>query len=304
MSTGHGHHHHGHHHAPAGAGGDRRWLIGIGLNLAFVAVEVVAGLHGRSTALLADAGHNLSDVLTLVLAGAAAWLARRPPSARRTYGFGKATVWAALINAGLLVFACGALAREAIGRFAAPSEPLPGLMMAVAGAGVLVNGLTAWLFSKGRGEDVNVRSAFQHMAADTAISAGVVVAGALIAFTGQTWIDPAASLAILAIILVGSWGLLKEAFDLAMDTAPAQLDVGAVRAFLESSPQVTEVHDLHVWPLSARETALTAHLVRPCGGEDGFVKATAQALHDRFGIRHATLQIECERLAECEDLHE
>ena len=304
MSARHAHHHHDHHHAPAGAGGDRRWLIGIGLNLAFVAVEVVAGLHGRSTALLADAGHNLSDVLTLVLAGAAAWLASRPPSARRTYGFGKATVWAALINAGLLVFVCGALAREAIGRFGAPSAPLPGLMMAVAGAGVLVNGLTAFMFSKGRGDDVNVRSAFQHMAADTAISAGVVVAGALIAFTGQAWIDPAASLAILAIILFGSWGLLKEAFDLAMDTAPAQLDVGAVRAFLETSPQVTEVHDLHVWPLSARETALTAHLVRPCGSEDGFVKATAQALHDRFGIRHATLQIECERLVECEDLHD
>ncbi len=304
MSARPDHHHHGHHHAPAGAGGDHRWLIGIGLNLAFVAVEVVAGLYGHSTALLADAGHNLSDVLTLVLAGAATWLAARPPSARRTYGFGKATVWAALINAGVLVFACGALARESIGRFGAPSEPLPGLMMAVAGAGVLVNGLTAWLFSRGRGDDVNVRSAFQHMAADAAISAGVMVSGALIAFTGQAWIDPAASLAILAIILFGSWGLLKEAFDLAMDTAPAQLDVGAVRAFLETSPQVTEVHDLHVWPLSSSETALTAHLVRPCGGEDGFVKTVAQALHDRFGIRHATLQIECERLVECEDMHD
>ena len=300
-----GHHHHDHHHghAHAPASGDRRWLVGIGLNTAFVAVEVAAGLYGGSMALLADAGHNLSDVLSLALAGAAIWLARRPAGPRRTYGFGKATVLAALTNALLLVFACGVIAREALGRLGEPAHPQTTLMMAVAAAGVLVNGATALLFTGGR-NDVNVRSAFLHMAADAAISAGVVIAGALIAFTGLTWIDPAVSLLILALILWGTWGLLREAFDLAMDTAPPQVDVGAVRAFLESCPLVSEVHDLHVWPLSTTETALTAHLVRPNGGDDGFLKDACKALQTRFGIRHATLQVERESLADCEELHD
>ena len=301
---GRGHHHgHHHHHAPA-AGGDPRWLIGIGLNAAFVAVEATAGIMGHSMALLADAGHNLSDVLSLALAGAAAWLARRPASARRTYGFGKATVLAALANALLLIFACGFIASEAIGRLLQPALPATGLMMGVAAAGVVVNGLTALLFSAGREHDANVRSAFLHMAADAGISAGVVIAGALILFTGQAWIDPVVSFAILVAILFGTWGLLREALDLAMDTAPAAVDVVAVRAFLESRPDVDGVHDLHIWPLSTTETALTAHLVRTrADGSDSFLRDVCEALHDRFGISHATLQLEAESLEGCMELH-
>ena len=306
MSGGHAHahHHHHHHHGPApGARPESRWLIGIGLNAVFVAVEIAAGLYGGSMALLADAGHNLSDVLALALAGAAAWLARRPAGPRRTYGFGKATVLAALVNGLLLVFACGIIAREAITRLGAPTEPATGLMMATAAAGVVVNGLTAWLFTRGRANDVNVRSAFLHMAADAGISAGVVVAGALIAYTHQAWIDPLMSLLILGVILFGTWDVLREAFDLTMDSAPSQVDVAAVRAFLAACPQVSAVHDLHVWPLSTSETALTAHVVRPCGGDDAFLRDACQALHDRFGIRHATLQVEHESLEDCENLH-
>jgi cobalt-zinc-cadmium efflux system protein len=299
----HRHHHHGHaHHAHAPAG-DSRWLIGIVLNGAFVVAEVVAGLIGRSMALLADAGHNLSDVMSLALAGAAAWLATRPSAPQRTYGFGKATVLAALANAVMVVFACGFIASEAIARLRTPAPPATGLMMGVAAAGVLINGLTAALFTRGRAEDANVRSAFTHMAADTAISAGVVAAGAAIMLTGRYWIDPAASLMIVVLILAGSWGVLKEAFDLAMDAAPASVDVAAVRAFLQTCPGVSDVHDLHVWPLSTTETALTAHLVRSSGGDDVFLKGVCQQLHARFGVGHATLQIEVESLAGCEELH-
>ena len=295
----HGHHHH-HHHGVAKA--DARWLLGIGLNGGFVLLQVAAGIVGHSVALLADAGHNLSDVLSLALAGAAAWLARRPSGPRRTYGFGKATVLAALINSVLLVFACGFIAREAIGRFATPSTPSSGLMIGVALAGAVVNGLTAALFMRGR-EDINVRSAFIHMAGDAAISVGVALAGVAILVTGQAWIDPAVSLAILAVILFSSWGVLKEALDLAMDATPATVDIAAVRAFLVERPGVSEVHDLHVWPLSTTETALTAHLVRVSGGDDGFLKAVCQELSARFGIGHATLQVEVETLSGCEDLH-
>ena len=310
MSGGHDHHHghhhghggHGHAHAHGAASGSR-WLIGILLNGAFVLAEAAAGLIGHSMALLADAGHNLSDVLSLGLAGTAAWLARRPSAPRRTYGFGKATVLAALANAILVVFACGFIASEAIGRFSAPAAPASGLMMAVAAAGVVINGLTALLFTHGRAEDVNVRSAFLHMAGDAAISAGVVAAGAAILLTGKSWIDPAASLVIVILILAGSWGVLREAFDLAMDAAPAGVDIAAVRAFLEACPGVSAVHDLHVWPLSTTETALTAHLVRASGGDDAFLRGVCQQLHDRFGVGHATLQIEVESLAGCMELH-
>ncbi len=303
MHGGHAHHHGHSHHHPAPPRGDPRWLIGIGLNTAFVLVEVTAGVLGHSMALLADAGHNLSDILTLALAGAAAWLARRPASPRRTYGFGKATVLAALFNSILLVFACGFIAREALIRFSSPTVPATGLMMAVAAAGVVINGLTAALFLRGQADDVNVRSAFQHMAADAAISAGVVIAGALILFTGKAWIDPVASIAILVVILIGTWDVLKEALDLAMDTAPSRVDVAAVRAFLETCHDVADVHDLHVWPLSTTETALTVHLVRACGGGDDFLADVGKALSDRFGISHATVQVEVEGLTGCEDLH-
>ena len=305
MSGGHAHHHHGHghhHHGPP-ASGDWRWLIGVGLNGAFVLIEGGAGILGHSMALLADAGHNLSDVLALTMAGAAAWLARRPSGPQRTYGFGKATVLAALANSVILVFACGFIASEAVGRLAAPTAPASGLMIGVALAGVLINGLTAMLFLRGRDDDLNVRSAFQHMAADAAISAGVAVAGGLIILTGRAWIDPVAGLVILGGVLYGTWGLLKEAFDLAMDTAPSALDMAEVRAFLAACPGVTAVHDLHVWPLSTTETALTAHLVREDGGGDDFLKGVCRELNRRFHIGHATLQVEIESLEGCEELH-
>ena len=307
MSAGHAHHHHGHqhghhHHGPPPQG-DRRWVIGVALNGAFVLIEATAGILGHSMALLADAGHNLSDVLALAMAGAAAWLARRPSDPRRTYGFGKATVLAALANAVILVFACGFIAREAIGRLNSPTAPASSLMIGVALSGVLVNGLTALLFTRGREHDLNVRSAFLHMAADAAISAGVAVAGGLIILTGRAWIDPATSLVILVVILFGSWEVLKEAFNLAIDTAPAAVDVAAVRAFLAEWPGVSAVHDLHVWPLSRTETALTAHLVRDGGGDDEFLKTVCRGLKARFHIGHATLQVEVESLEACEELH-
>ena len=306
MSGGHAHHHHGghhhHHHHAAPANGDWRWQVGIALNGGFVILEASAGLLGHSMALLADAGHNLSDVLALAMAGAAAWLARRPSGPRRTYGFGKATVLAALANAVILVFACGYIAREAIFRFGAPTAPASKLMIGVALSGVLINGLTAMLFTRGREHDLNVRSAFLHMAGDAAISAGVAAAGVLILVTGQAWIDPATSLIILALILLGSWEVVKEAFDLALDTAPSAVDVTEVRAFLAGWPGVTAVHDLHVWPLSTTETALTAHLVRAEGG-DAFLKSVCRELNARFRIGHATLQIEAESLEDCEELH-
>lgn len=314
MAGDHDHHHdhghapghahgHGHHHHHAVAAADMRWLAGIALNGAFVLVEAGAGIFGRSVALLADAGHNLSDVLALGVAGVAAWLARRPGGPRRTYGFGKATVLAALANAVILVFACGFIAREAIARLGAPSAPASRLMIGVALAGVVINGLTAALFTRGREHDINVRSAFLHMLSDAAISAGVALAGAAILMTGQLWIDPAVSLAILAVILLGSWGVLREAFDLAMDSAPAAVDMAALRAFLCEQPGVTAVHDLHVWPLSTTETALTAHLVRASGGDDAFLKGVCRELNARFGIGHATLQVEVESLEACEELH-
>ena len=299
----HGHHHgHHHHHGPP-PDGDRRWVIGVVLNGAFVLIEATAGIIGHSMALLADAGHNLSDVLALAMAGAAAWLSRQPSGPRRTYGFGKATVLAALANAVILVFACGYIAREAIGRLASPTAPASSVMIGVALSGVLINGLTALLFTHGREHDLNVRSAFLHMAADAAISAGVAIAGGLIVLTGRAWIDPVASLLILAVILYGSWGVLKEAFDLALDTAPSAVDVSAVRTFLAELPDVSAVHDLHVWPLSTTETALTAHLVRVGGGDDAFLISVCRELKTRFRIGHATLQVEIESLEACEELH-
>jgi cobalt-zinc-cadmium efflux system protein len=295
-----GHHHHGHGSA---AGGDPRYLIGIVLNLAFVAVEATAGVLASSTALLADAGHNLSDVLGLALAGGAAWLARQPAGAQRTYGFGKATVLAALANAVALVFACGIIAREAVGHLTDPAPPATGVVMAVAAAGIVVNGFTALLFLKGRHGDANARGAFLHMAADAGVSLGVVIAGALIAFTGAAWLDPLVGLVIVAVILFGTWDLLREAFDLATDAAPRAVDVAAVRSSLMALPGVIAVHDLHVWPLSTTETALTAHIVRPDGGDDGFLREAALMLEHRYRIGHATLQLECEALGPCHELH-
>ncbi len=287
------HAHHGHHHHAHGAPtGDWRYVAAIALNLVFVVIEATFGFLSNSTALLADAGHNLSDVLALVLAGGAAWLARRQAAEQRTYGFGKATILAALTNGVVLIFACGAIALEAVQRFDDPPAVQPTVIMAVAGVGFVLNLATALLFLKGRKHDVNMKGAFLHMAADAGVSLAVVIAGVLIAVTGRAWIDPAASLLVVAVVLIGTWELLKESLDLAMDVAPARVKVGEVRSFLGGLPGVTGVHDMHIWNLSTTETALTAHLVREEAGDNAFLTGALSELRQRYGIRHATLQIE------------
>ena len=290
----HGHAHgHGHHHHAPGDFGDKRYLIGIGLNLAFVVAEAVAGVLSNSTALFADASHNMSDVLGLALAGGAAWLAAKPSSARRTYGFGKATVFAALINGLLLVFATGAIVWEAVHRLMHPEAVKGVTVMITAGLGVLINGATALMFMRGREGDANVRAAFMHMAADAVISVGVIVAGLLVTFTGAQWIDPAASIVIVMVILWGTWGLLRDATDMALDAAPRSVDIPKLRAFLASQPGVAEVHDLHVWSMGAASCAMTAHLVMPeVGDNDAFLKGLCRQIDRKFDIDHATFQIE------------
>lgn len=300
MHDGHAHTHHGPSHAhPTHDGPNQRYTIAIALNLAFVAVETVAGFSANSTALLSDAAHNLSDVLGLALAGGAAWLARRRGSEKRTYGFSKATVLAALANALVLVVACGGIAWEAVQRLYAPQATQPFLVMAVAAAGVVLNGGTAMLFLAGRREDVNVRGAYLHMLADAGVSAGVIVAGALIWFTSAQWIDPLTSLLVVALIFWNTWGLLRESLDLTLDAAPAHIDVAAVRAHLAEQPGVVAVHDLHIWAMGASTPALTAHLVRPEGGDDAFLAAVADGIAQKFGIGHVTLQIERAQRDDC-----
>ena len=293
MSGEHHHHHHdhGHSHAPQNFG--RAFVIGITINLAYVGIETLAGLATGSMALLADAGHNLSDVLGLAVAWAGLRLARRPASARFTYGLKRSGILAALFNALLLLFACGAIAVEAARRLADP-QPVPGtIIMAVAAGGILVNGITAWLFARGQSRDVNIRGAYLHMLADAGISAAVVVSGLIILKTGLYWIDPALSLVVVAVILRGTWGLLRESIAMALDAVPDGIDVQLVADFLKSRPGVAQVHDLHIWPMGTTDTALTAHLVMP-GGHPGDVAlaAIAHDLEHQFGIDHATIQIE------------
>lgn len=299
----HGHHGHAHDHShdhvhPAPS--DKRYTIAIALNLGFVAVEAAAGFAANSTALLSDATHNLSDVLGLALAGGAAWLAKRQAGAQRTYGFSKATVLAALANALVLVIACGGLLWEASSRLFAPHATQPLLIMFVAGIGVVINGATAMLFLAGRKEDVNVRGAYLHMLADAGVSAAVILAGALIYFTGANWIDAAVTIAVVLLILWGTWGLLRESLDLTLDAAPANIDVAKVREYLSALPGVTAVHDLHVWAMGATKPALTAHLVRPDGNDDVFLAQAAEGITHRFGISHVTLQIERTQRDDCE----
>jgi cobalt-zinc-cadmium efflux system protein len=299
----HGHDHgHGHSHAPANF--DRAFAVGAGLNLLFVAAEAAAGLFTHSLALLADAGHNLSDVLGLFLAWGAAVMARRAPTARRTYGLRKATILASLGNAALLLVAVGAIAWEAVRRLADPEPVQAGPVIVVAVIGVVINTATALMFMRGQKGDLNVRGAYLHMAADAAVSAGVVVAGLAMMWTGWLWLDPVVSLAIVVVIVAGTWSLLRDSLDLALDAAPRGLDTQAVRAWLERLPGVSEVHDLHIWAMSTTETALTAHLTRPRQTEspaeaDDFLHDACAGLHDRFGIGHATLQIEHGDGADC-----
>lgn len=296
---GHGHSHaHGHHHHGPVDTGDWRYLVGLVVNLAFVVCEFAAGIISGSTALMADAGHNLSDVMGLAMAGGAAVLARRAAGSRLTYGFGKATVLAALANALLLIFACGAIAFEAVRRLNDPAPVQSGLIMAVAGLGFVINLGTALLFLKAQHGDLNARGAYLHMMADAAVSIGVVISGAIILFTGWAIIDPLVSLVIVVVILLGTWGLLKESTGLAMDGAPNGVKLETLRDELCSLAGVREVHDLHVWGLSTTETALTAHLVHDRADADVLL-AEAQAIARRHAIGHSTLQLEPQPLPDC-----
>jgi len=266
--------------------------IGVGLNATFVAVEIAAGLWSSSLALLADAGHNAGDIVGLLLAWGAAWLARRPPSVRYTWGLRRATIYAALVNALLLLAACMLIVWEAAGRLRTPTAVGGSTVIAVATIGVVINTLTALLFVRGHG-DANIRGAFLHMAADAAVSAGVVVAGIAIMTTGVTWIDPVVSIVIAALIVAGTWGLLRESVDLALDAVPRGIDPHAVREALGDLPGVVAVHDLHIWGASTSEASLTAHLVVPDASRNQAVLTAARRLlHDRFHIDHTTIEID------------
>jgi cobalt-zinc-cadmium efflux system protein len=290
------HHGHGHAHghlAPGATSHGRAFAVGIVLNSVFVVVEATFGVLSGSMALVADAGHNLSDVLSLVIAWGAAIAARRPPSARFTYGLKSSTILAALANGALLLVAIGAILFETVHRLLDP-QPVQGMtMVVVASIGIAINTATALMFMRGRKHDINIRGAFLHMAADALVSAGVVIAGLLILLTGVWWIDPLTSLVIVAVIALGTWGLLRDSVKMALQAVPDSIDDAAVLARLGALPGVSAVHDLHIWPMSTTETALTAHLVMP-GGHPGdlFLHDLAHDLEDRFGIGHATVQVE------------
>lgn len=289
---------HGHAHAPASFG--KAFAVGIALNMGFVAIEATYGFLANSVALIADAGHNFSDVLGLIVAWVAATLAQRKPSQRFTYGLRSSSILAALVNAVLLLVAVGAIAFEAVRRFAEPS-PVAGMtVIVVAAIGIVINGVTALLFMRGSKGDLNIRGAFLHMAADAAVSAGVVLGGFAILATGWHWIDPLVSLMIVAVIVIGTWSLLRDATAMSLHAVPPGVDSQAVRAFLSSQSGVVEVHDLHIWAMSTTETALTCHLVMPDGFPgDAFLARLADMLRTRFSIPHATVQVETLREGGC-----
>jgi len=281
------------HHPHSGTDLGRAYALGVALNVGFVVIETGAGLWSNSLALLADAGHNLSDVLALLLAWGAATLSARQPSARFTFGLRSSSVLAALANALLLLAVCGAIGWEAIGRLQASVAVPAGAVIAVAACGVLVNAATALLFLRRQKVDLNARGAFLHMAADALVSLGVVAAGIGMLLTGWVWLDPVVSLAVVGVIFASTWGLARDSLDLALHAVPAGIDPAAVRAFLAARPGVADVHDLHIWGMSTTENALSAHLVIPDGHPgDGFLAETARGLEQRFRIGHATLQIE------------
>ncbi len=274
----------------------RLFSIGIGLNIVFVVVEVIFGLLANSSALLADAGHNLSDVLGLAFAWAAAWLATIKPKGKYTYGLRKTTIMASLLNAILLFGAMAIIAWDAVEKLKNP-EPVGGTqVMIVAGIGVVINTATALLFMKGQKHDLNIKGAFLHMAADAAVSLGVVVAGLLIKLTGYQWIDPVTSFAIIAVILWGTWGLFTDSVDLALDAVPKHIDVDKVRIYLQSKEGVHDIHDLHIWAMSTTRVALTAHLVMPDGHTDDFIAGLQHDIAHEFGISHTTFQIETQEM--------
>jgi cobalt-zinc-cadmium efflux system protein len=287
----HGHDHHGHgHHAPRDFGA--AFAVGIGLNFAFVVVEVVYGVLAHSMALLADAGHNLSDVLALALAWGASRLARREPSPRYTYGLRSTSILAALVNAALLLLVTGGIVWESILRLADPEPVASKTVMWVALAGIVVNAVSAIPFAKSGG-DLNIRAAFQHLAADAAVSLGVVIAAVLTLYTGWLWLDPVMGIAIAVTIIVGTWGLLRDSVTMALDAVPPHIDPAGVRAYLAKLSGVAEVHDLHIWAMSTTETALTVHLVMPKGHPgDGFTAEICKELRDHYHVHHTTVQIE------------
>lgn len=288
----HSHSHgHGHSHAPASFG--FAFGFGIILNTIFIVVEVIYGILGDSLALLADAGHNISDVLGLVIAWIAVWLGKKAPSNKRTYGFKRSSILSALFNAVFLLVAIGAIAWEAIQRFSSPQPVAGKTVIIVALIGIVINGLTAFLFMSGRKNDLNIRGAFMHMAADAIVSLGVVIAGFVILWTGWQWLDPVVSLVIVVVIFIGTWGLLKESFNLSLDAVPEGIDISKIKDYLKNLPTVLEVHDLHVWGMSTTEAALTVHLIRSAiEDNDELLQKLTKELHDQFGIEHATIQIE------------
>jgi cobalt-zinc-cadmium efflux system protein len=299
----HGHHGHSHGHggghAPASFG--KAFAIGTTLNAGFVVAQIFYGLAAHSVALLADAVHNLGDVLGLLIAWGAVMLARRLPTPARTYGWGRSTILASLTNAVVLLFGCGAIAVEAVRRFNDPAPVGGSTVMWVAAAGIVINGATALLFMRGRKHDLNIKGAFLHMAADAAVSAGVVVAGLLMILTGWYWLDPVTSLLIVAVITIGTWNLLRDSANLALDAVPDGIDLAGVDTALRGLPGVIDVHDLHIWALSTADTALTAHLVHDGGNASALILAACIAMRVNFGIGHATFQLETPEHAEaCE----
>ncbi|MET0963356.1 MAG: cation diffusion facilitator family transporter [Noviherbaspirillum sp.] len=301
MAHAHTDHDHHHHHSPPAPGDhSRAFLIAIVLNVGFVAVEFAYGLIAHSTALMADAGHNLSDVLGLMLAWGAAVLTKRQPAGRYTYGLRGSSILAALGNSMLLMVACGGIAWEALQRLAEPA-PVGGLTVSVvAGVGIAINAFSAWLFMAGSKSDINLRGAYLHMAADALVSLAVVAGGLTMLYTGWYWVDPLLSLAIVAVILVSSYGLLRDALRLSLNAVPAHIVLDDVHAFLAALPGVASVHDLHVWGMSTTEAALTAHLRMPAGQpDDAFFVHVAGELEHRFGIQHSTLQVGREQQVRC-----
>ncbi|MEA5573941.1 cation diffusion facilitator family transporter [Calothrix sp. UHCC 0171] len=279
-----------HHHTPTY---NRAFLLGIGMNVGFVCVEAIFGFLTNSVALLADASHNLSDVFGLVLAWGATWLARRRPGKRYTYGLRRSSILAVLLNACILFLVLGAIALEAVERIHTPVSVPGTTIIVVALIGIVVNGLTAWLFASGSQHDLNIKGAFLHMLADALVSAGVVLAGIAISLTGWLWFDPVISLIIICVIGLGTWNLLRESIDLVLDAVPRGIDLPAVRIYLTELPGVVALHDLHVWAMSTTETALTAHLVMLAGNPgDAFLARISMELHDKFGIEHTTIQVE------------
>ena len=282
----------GHDHSHSSQSYGKAFGIGILLNTIYIVVEVIYGITSNSSALLADAGHNTSDVMSLILAWTATWAASKRPKGDYTYGYKKTTIMASLIN-GLLIFAAGGIIiYDAIRKLENPVEIPGNIIMIVAGIGVVINTITALLFMKGQKGDLNIKGAFLHMAADAGVSLGVVLGGLLIKTTGLNWIDPALSFLIVGVIVYGAWGLLRDSVKLALDAVPNDIEIDEVKAYLENIKGVEEVHDLHIWAMSTTETALTAHLIVPEGQDDRFLYKVREELHDKFEITHTTLQVE------------